>query len=98
MPTWTKRGAIERARRNLVLQMAVEMEPELKSILDEATKQRGGRGYHRIRTYIRLRNQATAYVGWCARDPRLRTRRFYSTVIRTIDDLLPPDAADRTLD
>jgi hypothetical protein len=94
MARWTKKAAISRMENNSLLQQALDLEPKLKPIIEEARDQRNKRGYDRIRKYIELRNRTSKFVGWLAEDEKLRTTEFYDVVRETIDDLLPPDKSD----
>jgi hypothetical protein len=94
MTKWTKKMAIERAEKNILLQEILKSEPDLISIIDEAKKQKKAKGYNRIKKYIELRNKAIPLVGWKASNEQIRTSEHYDAVIRTIDDLLPPDDVD----
>ncbi len=94
MRKWTKKNAVERMKGNALLQQAMQIEPRLSPILDEAELQTYDREYNRLHRYFGLRNRAYKLVGWSADNPSLRTQEFYSAVINTIDDLLPPDSVD----
>jgi hypothetical protein len=94
MTFWTKQAAIQRMENNKLLQEILQTEPRLLPIIETAKNQKRQRGYNRVRTYIELRNQAMSYVGHSARNEQLSSSRHYDAVIRTIDDLLPPDEID----
>jgi len=94
MAHWTKRAAIERMDRNLVLQQALRLEPRLEAIIAAATSQRRAKGYHRVRRYVELRNQAIPLVGAMAENPALNKAEYFEAVVHTLDDLLPPDGTD----
>lgn len=93
MTSWTKKGAIKRMEDNALLQELMVHVPEVRAIIQEAVEQRNVEGYHRIRTYARLRDRAAAYVGWGSRG-QYREPRHYDAVVLTIADLLPPDDID----
>ena len=64
------------------------------TILEEARKQKNVPGYHRIRTYYRLKGCIEPLVGWQAKDGRIRTMEHYAAVVDMMSDLLPPDDVD----
>ena len=70
------------------------IEPRIRDVIATAAAQINTPGYNRIRTYVELRNRTTHLVGWMAHEPKLKTSICYDVVIRTIDDLLPPDDVD----
>jgi hypothetical protein len=94
MTKWTKKSAISRMNSNPLLQEVLQIEPRLKPIIEEAKRQRNVRGYDRIKKHIELRNRAIQLVGWDAENEQLRSSKFYDVVVKTIDDLLPPDHVD----
>lgn len=94
MKKWTKKSAIARMHNNPLLQQVLQVEPRIRPILEEAEQQKRGGGYHRIRKYIELKRKASRLVGWDSQNKELRTQEFYSAVISTIDDLLPPGDVD----
>jgi hypothetical protein len=94
MARWTKKDAIKRMMENERLQEILRVEPRLWSVVSDAAIQRRSRTYHRIRTYLALRNRVIPLVGWYAEREELRTSDHYQLVIDTIVDLLPPDEAD----
>ena len=79
---------------NPLIARAIELEPAIGRILNEAKEQQNEPGYHRIRTYIALRNDASHYVGWDARKRELGTMEHYDAIVNTIRDLLPADDVD----
>jgi putative transposase len=79
---------------HIPLQEILRVEPRLWSVVNDAATQRRSRTYHRIRTYLALRNRVIPLVGWHAEREELRTSDHYQIVIDTIVDLLPPDEAD----
>ncbi|MCL4295596.1 MAG: hypothetical protein KJ077_07705 [Anaerolineae bacterium] len=91
---WAKTEAINRMNSNGLLQEILQIEPGLRPILEEAQTQRNIKGYNRIRRYIELRNKAGHLVGTLADNQQLRNSKSYDVVIKTIDDLLPPDNID----
>ena len=91
---WTKKAAIERMRQNALLHEALRVEPRLQPIINEALKQRNVPGYNRIHTYNALKARFELLVGWHCSKPKIKTREHYDTVVRTVDDLLPPDNVD----
>jgi hypothetical protein len=94
MPKWTKKAAIDRMKSNTLLQEVLRREPRIQAIVDEAVQQQNEAGYHRIQTYYALKHQAEPLVGWGAAKPEIKTPAHYDAVIRTLDDLLPPDTVD----
>jgi hypothetical protein len=94
MARWTKKDAIKRMMENERLQEILRVEPRLWSVVSDAAIQRRSRTYHRIRTYLALRNRVIPLVGWYAEREELRTSDHYQLVIDTIVDLLPPDEVD----
>lgn len=94
MPPWSKKAAIKRMNSNNRLQEILEIEPRLKAVLQEAADCQNQNGYDRIRKYSALRNSLYTLVGWKAEKPGIRSQEDYTLMIRTIDDLLPPDDVD----
>jgi hypothetical protein len=92
--TWSKKAAIERMNSNQELQNIMQLEPGLKSVIEEAQAQRNVKGYNRIRQYTELKGKIAFFVGNLATKENLRSTEVYEVVRNTIDDLLPPDSAD----
>lgn len=55
------------------LDMLYQVEPELKEIAARAAAQKRRRFYDRLDAYTAAKNEAEKFVGWFARDPRLRS-------------------------
>lgn len=64
--------------------MLYEIEPRLAEIAAEAKSQRRSRARDRWRAYGRAKRRAWYLVGWCARDPRLRSCAAWDCYIRHI--------------
>lgn len=94
MPIWSKNAALSRMKTNARLAEILRLEPRLEPIIRAAAQRSNGPGYDRIWAYRDLRDQSFSLVGWHAAHPDLRTMEDYDVVIRTIDDLLPPDDVD----
>lgn len=91
---WTKKDAMARFRANKLTQKIVRQERNVAQIIEKAKVQRIEPGYHRIRTYIDLRNEVELYVGWFAQNKALATTEAYDVIVSSIVDLLPPDHID----
>jgi hypothetical protein len=89
-----RRKALRALKTNPLILEAVQIEPRLKPILDEAKNQRNVPGYHRIRTYYDLKAQACLLVGSSAPKPQIRTGKHFDAIVLTIGDLLPEDDVD----
>lgn len=92
--TWTKESAVQRMSENATLQWVVSIEPRVKEVLALAIQQRPCKGYNRIDRHYELKQKIQSLVGFSAKDVRVKTMKHYDAVMRTIDDLLPPDRAD----
>lgn len=86
---WTKKAAIQRMKKDMELQALLYNYPEVQPLINEAIAQENVEGYHRIRTYIRLKREVFSIVGWGDEEREARV------ATRVIDDLLPPDDVDR---
>ena len=93
-PNRTRKAALAALKTDALLLEAVEVEPRLKPILEEARKQKNVPGYHRIRTYLALKERMEPLVGWEAKDERLQTMQHYDAVLGMMSDLLPQDDVD----
>jgi hypothetical protein len=94
MPNWTKKAALSRMQTNARLADILHLEPRLEPIINYAAQCQNEIGYDRFVTFWTLRNQSVALVGWHAELPELRSTEDYEVIIRTLDDLLPPDDVD----
>lgn len=90
----TRKQAIAALKTDPLLLEAVEVEPRLKPLLEEARKQKNVPGYHRIRTYYALKKQMDWLVGWQAKDKRIQSQKHYDAVVGMMSDLLPEDDVD----
>ena len=91
---WTRQGARVRMGKNKLLKRIMRDNSIIRNIIAEANQQKNKPGYHRIRTYLRLRDDASNQVGWDATKCWSTPEDDYDAVIGTIDDLLPPDDVD----
>ena len=71
------------------LEMIYQVEPELKAIAARAVAQRWRRQYQaRQNAYVTAKHEAWQFVGWYARDPRLRCSAAWDCLFRYILDEL----------
>lgn len=70
------------------LEMLYEIEPTLKEIAARAAANKRRRFHARIKTYEQAKRAAWKFVGWGARDPRLRSSGawdcFFNRVLRDL--------------
>lgn len=59
------------------LEMIYEIEPELRQIAGRAVSQKRRRFPARREAYCIAKSNALQLIGWCARDPRLRSREAW---------------------
>ena len=59
------------------LEMLYQVEPELKTIAENALKAKRKRFNNRLKVYSEIKRSTTKLVGWGARDPRLRSSDAY---------------------
>jgi hypothetical protein len=82
-------------RHNLRLRVILLEEPRLQPIIEEAVQLKSGPDYSRIRVAAALKAKTETLVGWMAENRSLRTKAQQLVVFKVIDDLLPPDSADK---
>ena len=66
----------------------------MTDVVSEVTRIKPRKGYNRHAEYDRFKTQISGLVGWGAENPELSDSSSYDVMIRVVDDLLPPDAAD----
>ncbi len=93
-PDPSRRKALAKLKSDPLILEALQLEPHLRPILDEAKNQKNEPGYHRIRRYYDLKKQAECFVGSLARDRRLKSSKHFDAIVLTIGDLLPEDDVD----
>jgi hypothetical protein len=91
---WTSQHAVKSLQANTEFQRIAIIEPRMTDVVSEVTRIKPRKGYNRHAEYLRFKTQISSLVGWRAENPELSDSSSYDVMIRVIDDLLPPDAAD----
>jgi hypothetical protein len=90
---WNQAAALSRLQHNRVLQHALQFEPRLQALIDQALQPRAP-GYPREHIYDDLRRQSHHLVGTRAENPQLRASLYSQALLLALDDLLPPGEWD----
>ena len=91
--TLSRAAALSRLQHNRVLQHALQFEPRLQALIDQALQSRAPE-YPREHIYDDLRRQSHHLVGPRAENPQLRASLYSQALLLALDDLLPPQEWD----
>jgi hypothetical protein len=91
---WTKQDSVQRLNGNKKLQKIIKIEPRISEIISDILKLKNYRGYNRDEEYRHFKSRAKKLVGYETDKDEVGDSDSYVIVIKTIDDLLPPDAVE----
>jgi hypothetical protein len=86
---WSQTAVLSRLQHNRVLQHALQFEPRLQVLIDQALQPRAP-GYPREYIYDDLSIPSHQLVGTRAETPQLRASLYSQALLLALDDLLPP--------
>lgn len=91
----SKKKLLEQIYNNPLVQEAIQVDPHVGRLIEQANQQRCVCGYSWAKElYDRYKPQIECLVGWRSPYPKLRTMKHYDAVYDAIYTLLPADDVD----
>jgi hypothetical protein len=93
--TISRQKLLEKINNNALLQEAMQIDPRIKNLVEEAKKERCVPGYNANgRFYTYYKPQIVSLVGWECSRKELRSQKYYDAVYEAVYELLPGDEWD----